>query len=68
MNTGYHATTPTQFATAFETALSFSDAEKLEMRKRARISAKRFTEEEFSKGWLKAMEELVELRRKKLLG
>lgn len=32
------------------------------MRKRARESAKRFTEEEFVKGWLAVMERLVDLR------
>jgi len=32
------------------------------MRKRARRSAKRFTEEEFAKGWVMQMEKLVILR------
>lgn len=32
------------------------------MRKRARESAKRFTEEEFVKGWIAVMENLVDLR------
>jgi len=58
--TGYHATTATEFAEAFEMALSLDD--KLAMRLRARQSAKRFTEEEFAKGWIKQMEKLVKLR------
>lgn len=32
------------------------------MRRRARLSAKRFTEEEFSKGWIRQMEKLVDLQ------
>jgi len=32
------------------------------MRLRARESAKRFTEEEFAKGWVREMEKLVRLR------
>ncbi len=32
------------------------------MRLRARESAKRFTEEEFVKGWIATMEKLVQLR------
>jgi alpha-1,2-mannosyltransferase len=32
------------------------------MRRRARLSAKRFTEEEFAKGWIRQMEKLVDLR------
>ena len=59
-DTGFHATTEDEFAAAFEQALSLKD--KLAMRKRARESAKRFTEEEFVKGWLAVMERLVDLR------
>ncbi|KAK0099425.1 asparagine-linked glycosylation protein [Cadophora gregata] len=58
--TGFHATTEDEFAAAFEQALSLKD--KLAMRKRARESAKRFTEEEFMKGWIAVMERLVDLR------
>jgi alpha-1,2-mannosyltransferase len=32
------------------------------MRHRARASAKRFTEEEFAKGWIYQMEKLIQLR------
>ncbi|KAI9054084.1 hypothetical protein LZ554_001255 [Drepanopeziza brunnea f. sp. 'monogermtubi'] len=58
--TGFHATTSDEFATAFESALSLED--KVSMRLRARQSAKRFTEEEFVKGWIALMEKLVDLR------
>ncbi|EPE36569.1 UDP-Glycosyltransferase/glycogen phosphorylase [Glarea lozoyensis ATCC 20868] len=61
--TGFHATTSTEFADGFEQALSLPD--KLEMRLRARKSAKRFTEEEFIKCWIKHMEVLVKLRKSK---
>ena len=57
---GFHATTSTEFAYGFEKALSLED--KLAIRRRARLSAKRFTEEEFSKGWIRQMEILVDLQ------
>jgi alpha-1,2-mannosyltransferase len=63
--TGFHATTATEFAETFEQALALED--KLGMRLRARESAKRFTEEEFSKRWVVQMEKLVILRQKKQL-
>ncbi|TVY17893.1 GDP-Man:Man(3)GlcNAc(2)-PP-Dol alpha-1,2-mannosyltransferase [Lachnellula arida] len=59
--TGFHAITSTEFAEGFEQALSLPN--KLAMRLRARRSAKRFTEEEFARGWLVQMEKLVVLRR-----
>lgn len=59
---GFHATTSAEFAEGFEKALSLSPEDKLAMRLRARQSAKRFTEEEFAKGWLAQMEKLVALR------
>ena len=58
--TGFHASTAAEFAEAFEMALALED--KLAMRLRARESAKRFTEEEFAKGWVVQMERLVQLR------
>ncbi len=58
--TGFHATTPTEFADAFEKALSLPNP--LEVRQRARLSAKRFTEEEFAKKWVTQMEKLVALK------
>jgi alpha-1,2-mannosyltransferase len=57
---GFHATTTAEFADGFEKALSLRN--KLDMRREARLSAKRFTEEEFSKGWVRQMENLVELQ------
>ena len=57
---GFHATTAAEFAEGFEQALALPD--KLAMRRRARQSAKRFTEEEFAKGWITQMEKLVILR------
>jgi alpha-1,2-mannosyltransferase len=59
---GFHATTPTEFAQGFEAALSLPAEAKLAMRKRARQSAKRFTEEEFAKDWIIQMEQLVALQ------
>ncbi|KAK3946443.1 GDP-Man:Man(3)GlcNAc(2)-PP-Dol alpha-1,2-mannosyltransferase [Diplogelasinospora grovesii] len=58
--TGFHATTSTEFAQAFEKALSLPDT--AAVRQRARQSAKRFTEEEFAKKWTAQMEKLVHLR------
>ncbi|KAF2229347.1 glycosyltransferase family 4 protein [Viridothelium virens] len=43
--TGFHATTPEEFAHRFGKALSLSSDETLAMRLRARASAKRFTED-----------------------
>jgi len=60
---GFHATTSAEFAAGFESALALED--KLAMRLRARQSSKRFTEEEFAKGWLLQMEKLVKLRQSK---
>ena len=57
---GFHATTSAEFANGFEKALSTED--KLAIRRRARLSAKRFTEEEFSKGWIRQMEKLVDMQ------
>lgn len=58
MGPGFHAITSTEFADGFEKALSLKD--KLSMRKRARASAKRFTEEEFAQKWVQQMEKLIE--------
>jgi alpha-1,2-mannosyltransferase len=60
---GFHATTSTEFAEGFEKALSMPDP--LAVRKRARISAKRFTEEEFARKWLAQMEILVAIKTSK---
>ncbi|KAI9756917.1 MAG: asparagine-linked glycosylation protein [Candelina submexicana] len=60
--TGYHATTYQDYATAFEKALSLTNDEMLEMRLRARASAKRFTEEAFTKRWVAQVEKLVDMQ------
>ncbi|KAH8082473.1 mannosyltransferase [Cristinia sonorae] len=50
--TGFHATTPETFAQALHKVLTLSTGEELAMRTRARTWAvKRFSEEEFEKGW-----------------
>lgn len=59
-HSGFHATTSTEYAEAFEKALSLPDP--LAVRKRARTSAKRFTEEAFAKRWIAQMEKLVGMR------
>ncbi|CBF81328.1 hypothetical protein AN5725.2 [Aspergillus nidulans FGSC A4] len=57
--TGFRATTEEEFADAFEKALSLSNDEKVGMRLRARKSALRFTEEEFSRKWVGEIGKLV---------
>jgi alpha-1,2-mannosyltransferase len=60
--TGFRAETEEQFAASFEAALALPEAEKIAMRQRARRSARRFTEEEFSRKWLDQVEKLVSMR------
>ncbi|KAJ5748137.1 uncharacterized protein N7511_009833 [Penicillium nucicola] len=60
--TGFRAETEEQFAASFEAALALPEAEKIAMRQRARRSARRFTEEEFSHKWLNQVEKLVSMR------
>jgi alpha-1,2-mannosyltransferase len=57
--TGFHASTVEEYADAFEKALLLDDSEKVEMRKKAQASARRFTEEVFGKEWVKSMEVLI---------
>jgi alpha-1,2-mannosyltransferase len=57
---GFHATTSTEFAQGFEKALSLPNP--YAIRRRARQSAKRFTEEEFARRWTEEMEKLVAAR------
>ncbi|OQD84085.1 hypothetical protein PENANT_c014G10589 [Penicillium antarcticum] len=57
--TGFRAETEEQFAASFEAALALPEAEKIAMRQRARRSARRFTEEEFSRKWLEQVKKLV---------
>lgn len=60
--TGFRASTEDEFAAAFEAALALPVEEKVAMRLRARSSARRFTEEEFSRKWIAQVERLVRLR------
>lgn len=57
---GYLATTTSEFAEGFEQALSLTNP--LTVRQRARISARRFTEEEFAKKWTAQMEKLIAMK------
>ena len=57
--TGFRATTEDEFAAAFEAALALPMEEKVAMRLRARKSALRFTQEEFSRKWIAQLENLV---------
>ncbi|KAI1506660.1 hypothetical protein F5X99DRAFT_404019 [Biscogniauxia marginata] len=58
--TGFHASTATEFAEGYEKAFSLPDP--LAVRRRARLSSKRFTEEEFVKRWLAELEKLVAMK------
>lgn len=60
--TGYHATTEEEFAAAFETALALPEEEKVAMRTRARLSSKRFSDEEFARLWVAELEKLIGLQ------
>lgn len=59
---GFHAKSPTEFAKGFAKALDQSPSETLAMRKRARTSAKRFSEEVFRDSWNAQMDRLIQLR------
>ncbi|KAL8739662.1 MAG: hypothetical protein Q9190_007560 [Brigantiaea leucoxantha] len=59
--TGFHASTEEEYAARFAEALSMSPEDTLAMRKRARISAGRFTESEFAKRWVGQMGKLIGL-------
>lgn len=59
---GFHASDEAEYANAFSTALSLSEAESLSMRKRARLSAKRFTEAAFASRWIIHVDRLLDLQ------
>lgn len=59
--TGFHATTADDFAAAFEKALSMAEGQVLQMRVRARQSARRFDEETFDGLWLGEFAKLMAL-------
>ncbi|KAH7039849.1 alpha-1,2-mannosyltransferase alg11 [Microdochium trichocladiopsis] len=58
--TGFHATTASDYAAGFEKALSLKDP--LAVRKRARKSAQRFSEEEFAHKWIVQLGKLVDMQ------
>ncbi|KAH0148463.1 glycosyltransferase family 4 protein, partial [Aureobasidium melanogenum] len=60
--TGFHAKSPAELADGFAKALDQSPSETLAMRKRARTSAKRFSEEVFRDSWNAQMDRLIQLR------
>lgn len=62
--TGFHASTSTEYADGFDKALSLSSSEALEMRLRARKSAKRFTEDVFRAKWNEQLRKLVDMQTK----
>ena len=59
---GFHASTEAEFAAGFRQALTMSPQETLAMRRRARASARRFTEEAFTEAWVAQIGKLVEIR------
>ncbi|KAK3114991.1 asparagine-linked glycosylation protein [Teratosphaeriaceae sp. CCFEE 6253] len=59
--TGFHATTPEQFADGFAKALALSGGDAFAMRQRARESSWRFSEKVFSDAWTSNLEQLVQL-------
>ena len=59
--TGFRATTEDEFAAAFEAALALPVEEKIAMRQRARVSARRFSEEMFADLWTGQVERLVDV-------
>lgn len=63
--TGFHASTKEEFTAAFEKALALSAEDSLAMRQRARKSAARFSEEVFAEAWIKQLQILVDMSKKK---
>lgn len=60
---GYHASTESEYAHCFAEAISMSEEATLAMRKRARVSSKRFTEEVFAAKWVEQLGKLIEIER-----
>ncbi|KAL9115482.1 MAG: hypothetical protein Q9227_000803 [Pyrenula ochraceoflavens] len=59
---GFRAETEDEFANAFRTVLDMSQADRVDMRLRAREVAKKFTEEQFARRWIGEIEELVRMQ------
>ncbi|CAF9913326.1 MAG: asparagine-linked glycosylation protein [Alectoria fallacina] len=60
---GYHASTESEYAHCFAEALSMSEEATSAMRKRARGSSRRFTEEAFAAKWVEQLGNLIEIQR-----
>lgn len=61
---GYHVTTPGEFAEAYAKVLSMPNEDCVAMRKRARESANRFSEDVFMLAWTEEMIKLLRLEKK----
>ena len=64
LTAGFHANTASEYAASFAQAFSMSEEATLEMRKRARASSKRFTEEMFAKKWVEQLDKLIDIQRR----
>ena len=64
LTAGYHASTVSEYAASFAQAFSMSEEATLEMRKRARASSKRFTEEMFAIKWIEQLDRLINIQRR----
>jgi alpha-1,2-mannosyltransferase len=63
--TGFHANDVDSFAEAIGKAIALSETEKTAMRRRGRVSAKRFSEEAFMERWVGMAEKLVDMRKER---
>ncbi|KAL9098249.1 MAG: hypothetical protein Q9163_006060 [Psora crenata] len=61
--TGYHASTAQEYAAHFTTALTMTPSATLAMRKRNRVSSKRFTTDIFASRWIQQVESLIGIAR-----
>ncbi|MCJ1279103.1 asparagine-linked glycosylation protein [Puttea exsequens] len=61
--TGFHASTEAEYAEGFTKALMMGDEETKAMRRRARVSSRRFTEKAFAERWVVQLERLIKLQR-----
>jgi len=58
---GYHATTETEYATHFASALSMPLGQATAMRLHARSSSKRFATDKFAAKWTTQLSHLIEM-------
>lgn len=59
---GFRASTPTEYAVHFTTALTMPSEAAQAMRRRARSSSKRFTTSTFAAGWTSSLSKLIEMQ------